>query len=250
MRTVPYAALIAAILLCVMLPAVSSAHVPNECAEHIRQTQNRIAQFDDGIEELDRLSKTYGADLVTVAGSEELRRSISTTQFNMLVPKIRHTFHLSVEAIDTATSLILCTFGDEETKEAAPVPPEAPITVSAPAEHGDWRTLLDEALVFAEEYEVALSIQGRCGDAYYEAYYGRPSTTGSFLDVVTDWARAKQQGQYADTLEALMLSSMSQAQSLHAVMQRQQIADRDRYAFSREYVEECRAEGIRAVASQ
>lgn len=127
------------------------------------------------------------------------------------------------------------------------------LAMSSPAsasEQDDWNILLQEILVFADEYEVALSIQRRCADVYFEAYYGRPSSTGSFLDVVTDWARAKQRGEYADTLGAIMFSSISQAISLHAYMQREQIADRDRYAFSRQYVADCRAAGIRALASQ
>ena len=219
-------------------PTASSAHVPDECEGHALHAQKQVER--------------YGVGLGLIQG-------LSAADVSNHLPRIQQVFQQSLDTIEAATAVVACAAGiqpEEAAPEAAPVPPEVPITVPAPApapapaEHGDWRTLLDEALVFAGEYEVALSIQGRCTDAYFEAYYGRPSGGESFLDVVTKWARAKQQGQYADTLEAMMLSDMSQAQSLANHMQRQQIADRDRYAFSREHVEGCRAAGIRALASQ
>ena len=209
-------------------PTASSAHVPDECEGHALHAQKQVER--------------YGVGLGLIQG-------LSAADVSNHLPRIQQVFQQSLDTIEAATAVVACAAGIQP-EEAAPVPPEVPNTVSAPAEHGDWRTLLDEALVFAKEYEVALSIQERCGAAFYEIYYGSPSTTGSFLDVVTDWARAKQSGEYADTLEAIMLADMSQAQSLADHMQRQQIADRDRYAFSREYVEECRARAISAVASQ
>lgn len=220
--------------LAMSFPTASSAHLPDECEGRARHAQKQMERYSIGL---------------------GLVQGLSAAEVSNHLPGIQQVIRQSVNTIEAATAVVACAAGIQP-EEAVPVPQEAPVTVSvsasapAPAEHGDWRTLLDEALVFAEEYEVALSIGKRCVAAFYEAYYGRPSGGESFLDVVTKWARAKQQGLDADTLEAIMLTDMSQAENLAKYMQREQIADRDRYAFSREREEECRAKGIRALASQ
>ena len=67
----------------------------------------------------------------------------------------------------------------------------APAT--APADEDDWSAKLESMLVFAEEYETALSIWRRCTRAFTEAYYGS-ARDRSFLDTVENWARAKRDG--------------------------------------------------------
>ena len=70
--------------------------------------------------------------------------------------------------------------------------------------------------------------------------------------MATEWARAKRDGNrtLADAQFAVMGSRVKHALDVQKQMHRHQIAEREQWAFSCEYVEECRAAGIRELASQ
>ena len=213
-------------LLCTAGLAPVRAHMPDECAPLAHQAHERMVLYGDSLEELRRLPEAH----------------LSTH-----LPEIRRAIQLSIDAIEAASAVVTCAMGEERIDEAT----AAPAPTTGLTEQGDWRALLEKVLVFAEEHEVALSISERCSAAYSEAVNGR-SSSRPFLDVVSDWARAKQKGDedLADAHHAVIISSVEVALSVHSEMQRLQIADRDRHVFTREYAEACRAAGIRELASQ
>lgn len=128
----------------------------------------------------------------------------------------------------------------------------AGLTPAASAGQNDWSDQLDAMLTAAEEYEVELSIAKRCSDAIYEVFYDKYPTAGPFLDVVARWARAMQRGQegLAQIHHAVIIGRLEGVLDVVAEMQRRQITDRERYKFTREYVAECRARALRALADQ
>ena len=119
----------------------------------------------------------------------------------------------------------------------------------SPAKAEDEQMQLPDVLAIAEEYEVELRIWKRCVRAFTEAYYGTARAT-PFLDEVAKWARAKRDGNVglADAHYALIIGDIKGALDVRSEMQRRQITDR--YRYSRELAEDCRASGIRALASQ
>ena len=199
-------------------PTTSSAHVPSECLGQARQAQGLVERYGDSLRTLDQ---------------------VPTAELPAHLPEIFGAFNLSLDALDAASAVVACTMGEERMDEATTDPVSAPTT-------------LEGILAFAERHEFALRIADRCADIFYQAIYGERSTSGPFLDVVTDWARAKQRGNeaLAGPLHDLIVSRIEQAHEVLAEAQRRQITDDDRYAFSREYEEKCRAKVIRAMAGE
>lgn len=206
------------------------AHIPEECAPYMFQSERQVEIHSDSLEELHRLSEA---------------------EISLHLVPIQRAFSQSLDVIEAATAGVICAM-EQQPEEAAPLPHETPPVISASAEPGDWQTLLDETLAFAEEHEDALKNAERRGAAFYETVYGKPSTAGSFLDVVTEWAHAKREGNQtlADAHLAVMESRVKHALDVQEQMHRHQIAEREQWAFSCEYVEQCRAAGIRELASQ
>ena len=104
---------------------------------------------------------------------------------------------------------------------------------------------LEEILDFGMKHEFALNVADRCFAIFYELLYDRRPRHRPFLDVVMSWARSGAQVHY-DAIKFRIDS----AQEVLAEMERLQVADSDRYAFSREYVRQCQADYIRAMADQ
>ena len=119
----------------------------------------------------------------------------------------------------------------------------------SPAKADDEQAHLPDILAFAEEYEVELRIWKRCVRAFTEVYYGTARAT-PFLDEVANWARAKRDGDdgLVGVHYALIIGDIKGALDVRSEMQRRQITDR--YRYSRELAEDCRASGIRALAGQ
>ena len=129
----------------------------------------------------------------------------------------------------------------------------AACTATDSAEQDDWAPKLEEYLAFAEGHGAALEITERCSASYGRAFYGYGrSHSEPFLDNVAEWARAKRRGHYglisADRLHGVILATIRQARRVQSLIQ--DIPPDELGAFSREYVEACRAAGIRALADQ
>lgn len=207
-------------LLCTAGVASARAHIPNECASQAHQAHERVVQYTDSLAAL---------------------QGLPAAELSSHMPEIRRAFQLSIQALEAASAVVTCAMDAEKMEEPAP-----------PAEEADWQPQLDELLVIAEEHEVALSIARRCQAAQFEVIYGRRSTSGPFIEEVSDWVRAKREGNeyLADSLYAVIIGRVEGALRVHEEMQRRQIVDRDRYVFSRQYTETCRAEAIKALAGE
>ncbi|MDE0343610.1 MAG: hypothetical protein OXK82_10655 [Deltaproteobacteria bacterium] len=87
------------IALAICVPATTgNAHIPNECANHAYEAQERVDLYTDGLRELRRISEDQDSDRL-----HQMRRAIL----------------LSIDAIEASTAVVMCAKGKGKTEATA-----------------------------------------------------------------------------------------------------------------------------------
>lgn len=216
MRAITYAVagMAAGTLLTLAGPAPGNAHFPDECSEQALQARDHVNLYVEGLEEL---------------------RQVPEDQTPAYIHHMQRAIRLSVDAVTSSADAVTCAGGEEHTEHAAVDP--AP----APAEE----LSLDDILAFGREHEFALSVADRCFAIYYELIYDKRPRRRPFLDEVMAWAQSG-----APDVPRVLMYRIDSARKVIAEMERLQVTEHGRYAFSQDYVRRCQEDFIRAAAGQ